>query len=251
MLTTIGENLQRIRQKIFTACTEAGRDPGEVTLVAVSKRQPIEAIREALAHGQVDLGESYAQELRDKAMEVQAMEVQGESGLASASGHGGQGALPAPRWHFIGPIQRNKVKYLVGTASLLHGVDSPRLLSALQERAQSLGICQELLVQVNLAEEPQKAGVHHSELIPLLESMEAMSSLRCVGLMLMPPWDPGPEASRPLFRELRETRDRIMTALPPNVDLVHLSMGMSHDFHVAIWEGATLVRVGTAIFGER
>ncbi|MDY0000744.1 MAG: YggS family pyridoxal phosphate-dependent enzyme [Polyangia bacterium] len=222
-------NLRQVRQDILAACAKAGRDPSEVTLVAVSKHQPTEAVLEALAAGQLDFGENYAQELRDKAREL-------------ASG---------PRWHYIGPLQRNKAKYVVGTACLVHTLDSEKLLGALEERAAALGTGLEVLLQVNLVEEPQKSGASLGEVASLLDAFAGAPHVFCRGLMLMPPWDPDPEAARPLFAELRRLRDSLAATPRPNVSLTHLSMGMSHDFHVAIEEGATLVRVGTAIFGER
>jgi pyridoxal phosphate enzyme (YggS family) len=233
MAEDIAANLKRIEDGIAAACARAGRRPTEVTLIAVSKRQPAEALRAALAAGQLDLGESYAQELRDKARELTA------------------DTPPGPRWHFIGPLQRNKVKYVVGTAALVHTVDSRPLLEAMEQRAAGLELTQPVLVQVNLAHEPQKSGAAREDLALLLDAFATAPHLRCEGLMLMPPWDPEPEAGRPLFAALRRLRDELAATPRPGVALAHLSMGMSHDYAVAIEEGATLVRVGTAIFGER
>lgn len=231
---TLADRLTSVRAGIQRACQKAGRAPDSVTLVAVSKRKPVSDIRAALTAGQLDFGENYAQELRDKQRELtEAPETN------------------APVWHYIGPLQRNKVKYVVGAARLIHTVDSVRLLDAIDARAEALEIQQDVLVQVNLAEEPQKSGVHRDDLDALLAAFASARATRCRGLMLMPPYDPDPEAGRPLFAALRELRDTLVTTARPNVDLTNLSMGMSHDFKVAIEEGATLVRVGTAIFGER
>lgn len=245
MTEDIAANLERVRQGITEACVRAGRPEGAVTLVAVSKKQPAAALRAALAAGHADLGENYAQELRDKAAELGA-----DVGPAP-SGAPGPATIRAPRWHFIGPLQRNKVKYVVGTAALVHTVGSVRILEAVEERAAALGLTQDVLVQVNLAAELQKSGASRDEVAPLLDAFAAAPHLRCRGLMLMPPWDPDPEAGRPLFAALRRLRDVLAATPRPGVSLDHLSMGMSHDYAVAIAEGATLVRVGTAIFGER
>ena len=177
----------------------------------------IERIREALAAGQEDLGENYAQELRDKAVH-----------------------LPEARWHFIGPLQRNKVKYVVGAAELIHGVDGEALGAAIDARALPAGLVQRCLVQVNVGAEPQKAGCAIGELPRLLDTLRALPSLRVDGLMCIPPADGDP---RPHFQRLR--------TLAEANGLAELSMGMSADYEAAIAEGATLVRVGTAIFGER
>lgn len=232
MTDLIADGIRRVTDELRAACLRAGRAEDAARLVAVSKRKPVEAIRAALAAGQQDFGENYAQELRDKARE-----------LADADGL---------RWHYIGPLQKNKVKYVVGTATLVHAVDSSGLVDALQRRAASMDVVQDVLVQVNLAGEVQKAGVSESELDGLVEHFAQTPQLRLRGLMLMPPWDPDPEAGRPLFRRLATLRDQLAAGgAPDNVVVTELSMGMSHDFAVAVEEGATLVRVGTAIFGER
>jgi hypothetical protein len=220
-----------VRASIARTAQQGGRAPDAVTLVVVSKRVPVSVIREALGAGQRDLGENYAQELRDKAREL--------------------ADRPDVRWHFIGPLQRNKVKYVVGTAVLLHAVDDAAILAEIERQAVLKGVSVEVLVQVNLAGEAQKAGVSEAGLRPLLERFAGTPHVACRGLMLMPPYDPDPEATRPLFRRLREVRDALRTEPLANVTLDELSMGMSHDHEAAVEEGATLVRVGTAIFGER
>jgi hypothetical protein len=231
MSDAIADGLGQVQRAIRAACRRAGRPEDAVRLVAVSKRMPLSALRAARLAGQVDFGENYAQELRDKARELAE-----DAGIC---------------WHFIGPLQRNKVKYVVGTATLLHAVDDAGLLDALEQRAAGAGITQDVLVQVNLADEPQKAGVAEDELPALVERFARTPHLRLRGLMLMPPWDPDPEATRPLFRRLAALRETLQRTGLPNVAPTELSMGMSHDFTVAVEEGATLVRVGTAIFGER
>ncbi|MFH2005584.1 MAG: YggS family pyridoxal phosphate-dependent enzyme [bacterium] len=224
--STVQGGLRRVLGELRRACARAGRAEDAARLVAVSKRQPVADIRAALAEGQRDFGENYAQELRDKARD-----------LADE---------PALRWHYIGPLQRNKTKYVVGIAALVHAVDSAKLLHAIEARAAALGVVQDVLIQVNLAGEDRKSGLAEDELQPLAAEFAETPHVRLRGLMLMPPWDPDPEAARPLFRRLAALRDELASA-----EAVELSMGMSHDFHVAVEEGATLVRVGTAIFGER
>jgi hypothetical protein len=235
----VAANLRQVRERIARAEQRAGRARGAARLVAVSKTVPAAAILAALAEGQLDLGESYGQEFRDKRPEVEA--------TAQAAG------LPAPRWHFIGPLQTNKVKYVAGKVALLHAVDSIEVLDEIERRVSPLGqpAPQNCLVQVNVAAEPQKRGVAPAELPRLLDHFAALAHVRCRGLMLIPPFEDDPEASRPHCAALRRLRDEHAAIVRPNVDLHELSMGMSHDLEVAIAEGATLVRVGTAIFGER
>ena len=237
-MAALAERLSTLRAEIAAACARSGRAPGSVSLVAVSKLQPASAIAEAGRCGQRDFGENYAQELRDKQKEL-------------------TGEAEAVRWHFIGPLQRNKVHLVVGRVALIHSVDSRELAAALAARAAKLasasgeGLVQPCLVQVNLAGEEQKAGCPPDELGALLDAIAATGTLRCRGLMCLPPDVPDPEQARPYFRRLRELRDAQAQRPRAGVELVELSMGMSHDFAVAIAEGATLIRVGTALFGAR
>jgi pyridoxal phosphate enzyme (YggS family) len=199
-----------------------------VRLVAVSKKMPADDVRAALAAGQIDFGESYGQELRDKR---QAFGTD----------------APQPRWHFIGPLQANKVKYVAGHVALVHSVDSAELLAELERR----GDAQACLVQVNVAGEAQKRGVSPDALPALLDLFANLRHVRCEGLMTVPPLADDPEAARPHFAALRALLAREAARLRPGVALRELSMGMSHDLEVAVAEGATLIRVGTAIFGAR
>jgi pyridoxal phosphate enzyme (YggS family) len=217
-----------VRARIATAERDAGRAPGSVRLVAVSKKMPPDDLRAALAAGQVDLGESYGQELRDKRLALAA-------------------ETPAPRWHFIGPLQANKVKYVAGQVALIHSVDSAELLDELERR----GAPQACLVQVNVAGEAQKKGIAPEALPALLDRFAALAHVRCEGLMTIPPLADDPEASRPFFAALRALREREAARPRRGVQLEALSMGMSHDLEVAVAEGATYVRIGTAIFGSR
>ena len=226
-MTDIKKNLDVVRERIAQAASRAGRQPGEVTLVAVSKRHPSTAIREAYLAGQRHFGENYAQELRDKAQEL--------------------GDLPDVSWHFIGHLQRNKTKYVVPHASLLETVDSVRLVEAAARQAERFGREVACLVQVNVGGEAQKSGCSRAEAEGLLQAVEQTDGIVLKGLMTIPPWDLVAEETRKYFSSLRQLRD----TLGGEGRLPHLSMGMSHDFEQAIEEGATFVRVGTAIFGPR
>jgi len=159
--------------------------------------------------------------------------------------------LPDLRWHFIGALQRNKVKYVIGLAALVHTVDGPAVLAEIEGQAAKRGIVQRVLVEVNVGGEASKSGLGPGQLDGLLDAFASTPHVRCEGLMTIPPLGAAPEATRPYFQALRALRDRAASTPRPNVALRELSMGMSADYAVAIEEGATLVRVGTAIFGER
>jgi pyridoxal phosphate enzyme (YggS family) len=236
----IAAGLARVRARIAAAASAAGRDAGDVRLIAVSKKMPPADVTAALAARQQDFGENYAQELRDKRAAVDALAAPTHAMPAPGAG---------PRWHFIGPLQANKVKYVAGKVALLHTVDSAELLDEIDRRA--AGGAQDCLVQVNVAGEAHKHGIVPADLPALLDRFAALAHVRCLGLMLIPPFGDDAEASRPHFAALRALRDAQRGQARPHVDLVHLSMGMSHDLEAAVAEGATLVRVGTAIFGER
>ncbi len=221
---TIGENLERVRATLRAALAAADRPADSVRLVAVSKIQPVAAILEAIAAGQVDFGENYAQELRDKAEIVTA----------------------PVRWHFIGALQRNKVKYIVGRATLVHDVDTLALAEEIGKRsgARPTGV----LLGVNIGEEPQKSGVLPKDALALAEAVTRIPGVALSGLMCIPPAVEEPDAAAPYFEALADLAARGRAAGLP---LHELSMGMSHDYPVAVRHGATLVRVGTAIFGAR
>jgi pyridoxal phosphate enzyme (YggS family) len=220
----IATNLAAVRDRIAAAARAVGRAPESVQLLAVSKKMPPDDVRAAIGAGQRVFGENYAQELRDKSAAL--------------------GADPVPpEWHFIGPLQSNKVKYVAGKVALLHSIDSPALLDAVEAR----GVSQACLVQVNVAGEASKKGVPPGDLPALLDRFAAAKHVRCAGLMLIPPRGD----ARPHFAALRALRDREAQNTRANVDLRELSMGMTEDLEVAVAEGATIVRVGTAIFGPR
>ena len=232
--TTIALRWSAIRARVDAACARAGRAPGEVTLVAVSKTHPASAIREAVAAGAVDLGENYAQELADKRRELVD--------------------LAGVRWHYIGRLQRNKAKLVAGHVALVHAVDSRELAEELGKRTIALGAAavhpsQPVLLAINLGGEASKGGVTAADAVGLAREVARVGGVRLDGLMTLPPPADDPEASRPHFLALRALRDRIADELGQPLPV--LSMGMSDDFEVAIACGATHVRVGTAIFGSR
>lgn len=232
---TIFQRIEVVEQRLERALLRCGRKRDDVTLVAVSKMHPAEAIVEAARAGATDFGENYAQEMVAKRQALnQHPEV--SRGLV--------------RFHFLGPLQTNKVKLVVGNCHLLHTVDRTRLAEALSARAASLGVVQDVLFEVHLSPEDSKSGVAAEALPELVGRTLELPGLRPVGLMTMPPWSNDPEESRPFFSRLV----RLVADLSRQLSIPEfrqLSMGMSHDFEVAIEEGATLIRVGTAIFGER
>lgn len=226
---TIKDNLEKIHGRIAAACVRAGRDPREVRLVAVSKIKPAALIEEAAAAGQRVFGESYVQELAAKVEQIDG----------------------PVEWHFIGALQSNKVKYLRGKVALIHSVDRLSLAREIARQWGKLGRIADILIQVNLAGEESKSGTSEQEALTLVRQVAELPQVRIGGLMTLPPYFDDPEQVRPYFRRLRQLAEEISTLHLPGVEMRELSMGMSHDFEVAVEEGATLVRVGTAIFGER
>ncbi len=224
----VGNNLAAIRTRIAAAAARVGRDPSRVRLVAVSKRQPVAKIRVALEAGHNLFGENYLQEARDKVA-----------------------AFPEADFHFIGHLQSNKAREATGLFSLIHTVDRLKVARRIAARAVELGIVQAVLVQVNVGREEQKSGVLPEDLHSLLVELRGLAGLEVRGLMTMPPAVAAAEEARPFFAGLRELADRAVAAGLLDSHGIELSMGMSNDFEVAVEEGATLVRVGTAIFGER
>jgi pyridoxal phosphate enzyme (YggS family) len=223
--SSIAKALARVRQSIWEAATSVGRDPNQVHLIAVSKGFPALSVREAIAAGQIDFGENRVQEAEPKHREV------------------GEG----PRWHFVGRLQRNKVASLVRFVHMIHSVDRMSLASEINSRAEDP---LKVLAQVNVSGEQQKAGVTPDELPRLVEAMLGMPRLDLIGLMTMAPRLEDAESARPLFAELARLRADVSERFSsPRIH--HLSMGMSQDYVVAVEEGATMVRVGEAIFGPR
>jgi pyridoxal phosphate enzyme (YggS family) len=221
--------LADVRARIARAADRAGRDPSSIRLIAVSKTFPAEYVRAAAEAGQIDFGENKVQEALPKMDQTADLTV---------------------RWHLIGHLQSNKAKK-AARFDLVHSIDGTSLLQKLDEAVHGAARRLDLLVQVDLAGEATKHGAREDELTAIFEAARAARSCRCVGLMTLPPAVDDPDAARPYFRALRETRERLL-ARGVDASMLHeLSMGMSHDFEVAIEEGATLVRVGTAIFGGR
>ncbi len=226
----IADALDAVRERIARAALCAGRRAEDVTLVGISKTRPPEVVREAVGAGLLELGENKVQEAEPK---IEAL-VDLRQRL---------------RWHLVGHLQTNKARRAAALFDMVHSLDSIALARKLEHGAAELGRSLEVLAQVDLAGEAGKHGAGETALFPLLEAVRGMKSIRAVGLMILPPFEADPEAVRPWFRRLRGLRD---TARKQGLLLgEHLSMGMSHDFEVAIEEGATLVRVGTAIFGQR
>jgi len=226
----ISKNIQRIKKKIADAAIKADRSPDDIRLVAVSKRFPAAAIGEAYAAGQNIFGENYIQE-------VQAKRDQTPSAVI---------------FHFIGHLQSNKAKMAAATCDMIETVDSQKLGKALNNHLQTLNKTMDVLIQVNIGDDIHKAGVKSGETEELLIQLNKLSNIRVCGLMTMPPLVEDPELSRPYFRNLRLLAEKLMQkGLFPAIERPELSMGMSNDFHIAIEEGATIVRVGTAIFGQR
>lgn len=228
-MNSIGERAQRILGAIADAAARAGRDPAEVRLIAATKTKPVEGLEEALAAGITEFGENYVQEAEPK--------------IAAIGGRA--------RWHLIGHLQRNKAKRAVELFDTIHTVDNAALGRGLDRYASERGIVLPVLIEVNIAAEPSKSGVAPADVAALLTELGACVSLTIDGLMTMPPPGPTAEASRSYFRQARELRDELQAGAPRNAPLRALSMGMSDDYTVAIEEGATMVRIGRALLGDR
>lgn len=225
----IAANLSHIHTEIEAAAALANRDPSGIRLVAVTKNKSAAAVEQAAAAGQVIFGENYVQELAAKAAEVTKPVV----------------------WHFIGHLQSNKVRQIAGLVAMIHSVDRLSLAREIDLQWGKTGRTCDVLVQVNVSGETSKSGTTATEALTLVKDIATLSHLRIRGLMTMPPFFDDPEMARPYFRELRVLAETIDRAAIPGVSMNELSMGMSGDYRVAIAEGATLVRIGTAIFGDR
>jgi pyridoxal phosphate enzyme (YggS family) len=226
----IANNLAAVRERIAAAAVAAGRRPDDVRLLAVSKTFSADHVRAAWAAGQRDFGENKVQEALQKISETTELEI---------------------RWHLIGHLQSNKVKKAAPAFSAIHAIDSVELLRRVDAVAADEGAAPDLYIQVDLAGESTKFGAPEADVPAIARAAMACRAARLKGLMLLPPWFDDPEQARPYFRRLHELRDRLVEDGIDGSRLRDLSMGMSHDFEVAIQEGATLVRVGTAIFGKR
>jgi PLP dependent protein len=223
------QNCQRVMDKIRAAATRSRRDPGEIKLLAACKSQPMAAIRAALRAGVHLFGENYVQEAAPKVAAI----------------------TEAVEWHLIGHLQRNKARQALELFSLIESLDSVDLARALDREARKRGVICHTFVEVNLGGEETKSGVDKENIACLLDEVSGLANLRVEGLMLVPPFREEPQEVRPFFRELKQLQMKLWGLNTPNVELHELSMGMTRDYEVAIEEGATIVRVGTGIFGER
>ena len=225
----LASNLQEVERKIMEACDKAGRAREDITLIAVSKTKPVPMLQEIYNLGVRDFGENKVQELTDK-----------------------EPQLPADlRWHMIGHLQRNKVKQVIDKAVLIHSVDSVRLAKAIEAEAAKKDIIVQILLEVNVAEEDSKFGLKLDEVLPAVEEIATMPHVRIKGLMTIAPFVENPEENRTVFAQLQKLSVDIAEKNIDNVSVDILSMGMTNDYQVAIEEGATMIRVGTGIFGER
>lgn len=227
-MSSVVENINRVMDQVRISALKVNRDPAEVRLVAVTKTVPVERIREAVMAGVKTLGENRVQELTAKFDRIDGAE-----------------------WHLIGHLQSNKVKYIIDKVSLIHSLDSCALAEEISRRALSVGRIMDVLVQVNIAREETKFGLEEDKVPEFIDNVRKMAGLRVMGLMTVGPYLPDPEEIRPVFRQLKSLADRIKTMDFPGVEMKHLSMGMSNDYRVAVEEGATLIRVGSTIFGQR
>ena len=229
METMLCENLKKVEDNVDAACRKAGRSRDEVTLIAVSKTKPVEMLSTIYNQGIRDFGENKVQEMCDK-MEQLPSDI---------------------RWHMIGHLHRNKVKYIVGHTTLIHSVDSLHLAKEIEKQAEKKDVTVDILVEVNIAEEESKFGIHKEETYELVRQIAALPHVHICGLMTIAPYVENPEDNRMYFRGIRQLSVDIAEQNIDNVDMDVLSMGMTGDYMVAIEEGATIVRVGTGIFGER
>lgn len=223
------DNFKLVEQKIFAACQRSGRKRQDVTLIAVSKTKPVEMLKEAYDLGTRVFGENKVQEIMDK-----------------------HDALPSDiNWHMIGHLQRNKVKYIIGKVDLIHSVDSLRLAEAIDKESAKKGVISNILIEVNVAEEDSKFGIKTEEVESFVIEVSKYSHIRIQGLMTIAPYVADPEENRPYFARLRKLSVDIAEKKVDNVNMSILSMGMTNDYEIAIEEGATMVRVGTGLFGAR
>ena len=225
----LSDNLQKVQANIISSCKAVGRNPDEVTLIAVSKTKPVEMLQEAYDAGARVFGENKVQEILDK-----------------------YDQLPSDiQWHMIGHLQRNKVKYIVDKVAMIHSVDSLRLAETIEQEAAKKELVMPILLEVNVAEEESKFGLKLEEVLPLVEEISHFPHVQIMGLMTIAPFTLNPEDNRKVFRTLKKLSVDISEKNINNVNMSVLSMGMTGDYEVAVQEGSTMVRVGTGIFGER
>jgi pyridoxal phosphate enzyme (YggS family) len=228
-MADVGGNYRKLVERIDEAAAKSGREASAIKLLAAAKSQRIEAIRAALAAGVTLIGENYAQEADEKKKEISTL----------------------VEWHMIGHLQRNKVRLAVELFDVIESLDNLALARELDKEGRRRGQIIRAFVEINLGGEESKSGIAKNHVASLLESVAKLANLRVEGLMTVPPFRQDPEQVRPFFRELRDLKEELSNSGFPNVDLKELSMGMTHDYPVAVEEGATIVRIGTALFGPR
>lgn len=229
MISLLQDNLKKVQENIRKACKKAGRNEEEVTLIAVSKTKPLSDLEEILDAGVIEFGENKVQELCDKFEHIKS----------------------PVHWHMIGHLQTNKVKYIVDKVCLIHSVDSLKLASQISKEAEKKQVECDVLIEVNVAQEESKFGITTDETLALIREVAVLPHVHIKGLMTIAPFVDDPEENRPVFRSLYELSKTVAKEQIPDVSMEILSMGMTNDYMVAIEEGATMVRVGTGIFGER
>lgn len=228
-MDAVAKNLERVKQRLARAARSVGRDPGEIELVAVTKNVAVPLIEAAIEAGVRVIGENRVQEARSKQKQI----------------------LHPVRWHLVGHLQRNKVKIALEIFDLIQSVDSFRLAEEISRRARQVGRVVEVLIQVNTSGEPTKFGIAPHQTVDFIRVLSTLEGISVKGLMTIGAFLSDPEEVRPCFRLLRELKERVESAAIPGVEIKYLSMGMSHDFEVAVQEGSNMVRIGTAIFGPR
>lgn len=229
MYTYIKENLDEVKEKIGIAAAKSGRQPEEITLIAVTKTLSVDVINAAMALEITDIGENKVQEVMDKYEHI----------------------INEPKWHLIGHLQTNKVKYIVDKVSLIHSVDSLRLAEEISKRCEKAERTMEILIQINVAEEETKFGIQRDEVFELVESVSKLPNLKIKGLMTIAPNTDDEEELRKYFREMKDIFETLKKTMYNRTDMTYLSMGMTNDYELAIEEGANMIRIGTGIFGAR
>lgn len=229
MYAYIKDNLNDIKDRIAVAAIKSGRHPEEITLITVTKTLPIDVINAAITYGITDIGENKVQEVMDKYDHI----------------------LNEPKWHLIGHLQTNKVKYIADKVSLIHSVDSLRLAEEISKRCEKLETVMDILIQINVADESTKFGIQRDEIFELVEQVSLLKNVRIKGLMTIAPNIDDEEELRKYFAEMKDIFETLKKTMYNRVDMTYLSMGMTNDYEIAIEEGANMVRIGTGIFGAR
>lgn len=229
MYTYIQENLREVKDRIAHAAIRSGRQPEDITLIAVTKTLPVDVINAAIGFGVADIGENKVQEVTDKYEQV----------------------MGGPKWHLIGHLQTNKVKYIIDKVALIHSVDSFRLAEEISKRAEKAGLIMDILVQINVAEESTKFGLSVEEVTELVEAISVLPGIRIKGLMTIAPFIDDEAELRKYFAQMKEIFETLKKTMYNKADMTYLSMGMTNDYELAIEEGANMVRIGTGLFGAR